>query len=366
MSRPNDEGLFDDPSLLRIMMAEQEAGDPIYHTTNYWKNYEKRLLPYLDAHGLKGFRSGVYARGGEVLHSFGASDAPLSRKMPLPVRVVEKLLRMAGFVGPATGLRHRFSQLDPTELSARQDQMIATVMACGRGDSAKPVHNLDISRVGAPGSAFDHQRNTLTPAALYYYMRYAYVSNWLNFESLTVVAELSSGSGKQAEVLAKLHPDLTLMLFDIPPQLYVAHQYLSAVFPERVVRFDPDAHRKPDFKVERGKIYLFGNWQIDLLRSMQVDLFWSAASLGEMEPDVAQHYLFLANDIARHVYLMQKMDGKEVATRRGSHGVLSKVTLEHYQTALSDFKMMNRAQARVPDGGLLGEGYEDSFWSRKT
>lgn len=350
------------------MLAEQRASDLKFHTTNYWKKYEKRFLPYLEVHGLKGFRSGVYASGGEVLRSFGASDAPIirNRKMPLPVRIVNRLLRRAGLVGLALRLSKRFARLDSAELTKRQDQMLATVRAVKRGTGAKPVEEIDVSSIGEPGNAFVYQGNMVTPAALYYYMRYAFVSRMVDFDRLKVFVELSSGSGKQAELLAKLHPHLALVLFDIPPQLYVAHQYLSAVFPGRVVRFAADAHLDPDLSFEPGKIYLFGNWQIDVLRTKQVDLFWSAASLGEMEPDIAQYYLGIANECAAHIYLMQKMDGKEVARRPGSHGVLSKVTIEHYHAALSDFVLAHHEPAFRPEGTMVGQGYEDSFWSRQT
>jgi len=366
MTDPDASRLTDEPELLRSMLAEQAASHPRFHTTNYWKNYERRLLPYLESHGLRGFRSGNYARGGEVLHSFGASDRALERRPPLAARAIEKLLRRAGLVSQAAAFRRRVASLDPQELEAQQNRLVATAEAFERGAGAIPLAALDVSRVGEPASAFSYNGKTLTPAALGYYMRYAYVSRRVDFRELKLVVELSSGAGKQAEVLAKLHPHLTLVLFDIPPQLYIAHQYLSAVLPDRVVRFDPQAHLDPDHAFIPGKIHLMGNWQIDLLRGRSVDLFWSAASLGEMEPDIAQYYLDIANGCAAHVYLMQKMDGKEVAPRAGAHGVLSKVTLEQYRTALADFELLDRQPARMPDGGLPGAGYEDSFWSRRS
>jgi len=40
-----------------------------------------------------------------------------------------------------------------------------------------------------------------------------------------------------------------------------------------------------------GRVHLLGNWQMPTLREFQFDLFWNAASFGEMEPDVVENYL---------------------------------------------------------------------------
>lgn len=302
-----------------------------------------------------------------MLKSFGAADPPLfhapNPALAFAARVVRKL-------GMNTWAR-RLGSLSIRPMSREEQgeygqRLCEYVSSIDIGPGAQPLDELGISTVGDPGHLFEWKGHRYCMSTLYYFMRYAYVSRFVDFSRVTAIAELSSGSGKQAEVLARLHPKLTLLLFDVPPQLYVAHQYLRAVFPERVVAFDPSAHLDSKWSPAAGKIHILGNWQMSLLNRLQVDLFWTAASLGEMEPNVVSHYLQIVDSAAKHAYLMQKMDGKELASRAGKPGVLSQVTYEHYRAGLSSFRNVDRSAALLPTGKLVGLGYEDSLWVRSV
>jgi putative sugar O-methyltransferase len=349
---------------LELMLKEQKLADPIFHTTNYWEHYERRLLPYLRIHGLKDFRSGNYPIGGEVMDAFKADDALPQSDIPIIVRAVAKTLRLSGFKHTATKLRNNFSRvMYGRELEKYRDSILNYTLSSPIGSGAKQISEFDVSLIGNPTDTFSRDGKTYTSKALYYYLRYAYVSRHLNFSKISTVVELSSGSGKQAEILGKLHPNLTIMLFDIPPQLYVAQQYLSAVFGERVVPFDSETHRNPNWKPVSGKIYLLGNWQINIIKNIEVDLFWSAASLGEMEPAVVDYYLRVASIKSQNIYLMQKMNGKEIAKSINEIGVMQQVVFENYSRGLVGMKLLNRSPAYEPNKKLVGDGYEDAFWT---
>ena len=70
----NNMQVSNDLELLRLMMEDSEKNLEIYHTSNYWNVYEKRLIPELQKLGLKDFRR----RKNSFLSKFGATDLSYS------------------------------------------------------------------------------------------------------------------------------------------------------------------------------------------------------------------------------------------------------------------------------------------------
>jgi putative sugar O-methyltransferase len=235
----------------------------------------------------------------------------------------------------------------------------------GRRAGAAPLDGVRVSVAGDPEDIFEAAGGRYTSFTLYYYLRYAYVAPHFDFAQARTLVELGSGSGKQAELLALLHPNLTLYLFDIPPQLYVAHQFLQAALPGRVSSYFDTRNLERLPPPEPGRVYLFGSWQMPLIERETIDLFWSCATFGEMEPPVAANYLRFVNASARSVYLMQRMKGKKLAKRPGRRGVLQRTTIADYHRALSAFELVDRTPACGADARPLPH-YEDSVWRRAS
>ena len=102
--------------------------------------------------------------------------------------------------------------------------------------------------------------------------------------------------GRNIEIMAHLFEYATFLIFDIPPQLYVAHEYLQAVFPSRLIKYDKaNLISEPEKEVEKykGKIILLPSWKLPEWSKIKIDLFWNSASFQEMEPDVVKNYLNL-------------------------------------------------------------------------
>jgi putative sugar O-methyltransferase len=368
--------VVDDAELLESMLRDLREADPLFQPTNYWKTYEREILPYLRREGIAGFR-GRRGYGAErVLGSFGALD-PLPR--PLAFRRLDQLrlfdapvlrrlvtprararLQSAWEHGIARGLLRQTHSLDEWRALC-----FAYAREAGQRAGAVPLDGLRVSMAGEPADRFAIGDGLYTFLTLYYYLRYAFVAKHLDLRGARTVVELGSGSGKQAELLARLHPESTLYLFDIPPQLYVAHQFLAAALPGRAVPYHET--RKLDRLPPRvpGRIYLLGSWQLPLIASERIDLFWSCATFGEMEPHVVANYLKSVDASAQAVYLMQRMKGKKLAKREGLRGVLERTTLRHYEHGLPRFELVERAQARSADALPLPY-YEDSFWRRRA
>ncbi len=237
-------------------------------------------------------------------------------------------------------------------------------LACTRATQAeaKLPAAFSASLYGNPEDIIKVQGNYYTPQILEYFQNYIYCYPFISFEKIKVIVELGPGLGKQVEVLKKLYPHLTIILSDLPSQLYVCEQYLKSVFPQDVISYRETRHLET-LRPESGKIYILGNWKFSLIEKVPVDLFWNAASFQEMEPDIVLNYLRYVNNSAHHVFLQERMTGKGIAKQKGKPGVLQKTTLEHYQKGLSGFQLVDISPA-VKNIGYKRE-YSNSFWKKK-
>jgi putative sugar O-methyltransferase len=369
MANLDSEQITDNVELLEEMRLAHLNSDSIYQTSNYWANYAEKLYPYLRDHGLLNFRSDkTYKnrskafKGSEILACFSATDYRPIRKMK-PLKIVLRILNKIDKFNPRFDLIGRYQRLlsipifSKSKLKRIQNQLIQEGQQSGLGTGGLALNKLDISVAGNPSGVFKNGQNNLTESAIYHFQRYAFASRNVNFQDINNIVELASGSGKQAEVFAKLHPHITIFLVDIPPQLYVAHQYLLHVFPDRVVPFDVNLSSDKLSKSKPGQINFLGSWQLHLLRE-KIDLFWSHASFGEMEPAIVKHFLSLISPNSENIYLAQVFEGKEVALNPGEHGVLEQTVLKHYIENLNDFE--------IKDIASIGKSaYKEIFWKKK-
>lgn len=365
-----------DSELLELMLRDLGDSDPLYQPTNYWKTYEREVLPYLRREGIAGFRGRPGYGAERVLGSFAALD-PVPK--PLAFRRIDQLrlfdtpgirqLIGAGTRGRLQEIWERVASRVVLRQSHSLDEWRALCFAYAREAGARvgavPLDGLRVSMAGEPADRFAIGDGLYTSLTLYYYLRYAFVAQHLDLRRASSLVELGSGSGKQAELLARLHPNLTIYLFDIPPQLYVAHQFLKAALPGRVAPYRETRNASALPEREPGRIYLLGSWQLPLIARQSFDLFWSCATFGEMEPHVVANYLKLVDTSAGAVYLMQRMKGKKLAKREGARGVLARTTLADYERGLASFELLGRAQARSADALPLPH-YDDTFWRRKV
>jgi len=356
----------DDPELLTLMLEDTRRASDIYKPTNYWAVYEKQFFPELQQQGLHNFRRRKFS----ILSRFGATDlAPVQfdffkirklKKTSLPLSPLKCISFLNGLLNRMLHIKIPYS----LKLKDLRRLAFQFVRLYGEKVGAKSINEFEASLAGNPEDIIEMGGKMYTMSMLYYYMRYVYCCKFINFDETKTWVELGSGSGKQVEVIKKLHPDLSFLVFDIPPQLYVCHQYLSTVFPDSVISYKETRDVNSISEPKKGKIFIFGNWKFPIIERLKTDLFWSAASFQEMEPDVAANYLKYVNNVANFVFLQQNMSGKRIAAKKWEPAVLKQTKLEDYKAALTNFKLIDLSPSLKPTGDTLS-GYSDSFWKRK-
>ncbi len=315
------EQVNDDASLLELMITDQEQAAPIYHSAARWKKYSAHLIRFIKANGLTDFRR-IKDRddeGAKGLRSFAAVD----------------------FL--------------PTTPSFDPEVLIKATRAAAVGTSAKSIANLSNSRVGNP-EGFERDDNFYSLSWLNFYFRYAFVSRFMDFDK-QVIVEIGSGSGKQTEMLKKAHPGLTILLFDIPPQLYVCNQYLEKVFEgsDQVTGYEKTRKFTSFSDIEIGKINILPNWQIGLLENQKFDLLWNAASFQEIMPEIVKHYMDMCQG-AQSLYLQYQFNQTHAETGElaSPQGVITSEYLGNFVEKGIEVAALPYVRKNWP--------YYDSFW----
>jgi len=363
----NSEQVKDDPTLLDQMMNDVLHVSELYRPTNYWSFYEKKLLPELKSLGLRNFRR----RKNSSLSSFGATDllpdSQFQRNSSKgKLRILNFLIKLAL---KDENTRKILFKISKAALGVNYPDInhlcYEFAKYYGKNTTAKPLDSFEASLVGNPEDAFQVNGKLYTTSLLYYYIMYAYCSNFVNFDSINTLMEIGSGSGKQIEVIKKLHPQINFFVFDIPPQLYVCERYLSTLFPDSVVSYKETRKMKKIPTENNGKIFIFGNWKIEEIENFNYDLFWNSASFQEMEPNIVLNYLnFVNRQTKKYAFLLELMKGKEIVKVEGAIGVIEQTKMEHYTKGLIDFQIKDLSDAFMIPNFSATAGYKFSFWER--
>lgn len=333
-----------DAALLGQMMTDLKQAPGFFQPTNYWAIYETRFMRELEMYGLKDMRR----QKNLVFRSFGAVDFvhPLAELTFRNSRVFKKWPMNTNLVRSFAERFDRFMSryiktLDSLDFDSYVRLGYAYAQEYARGSHARPLSEFSMSLAGNPDGVVEIDGRWYSRQMIQYYLQYAYVSRFVDFERLPIIAELGSGMGRQAEIFFKLHPNSAYLLFDIPPQIYVAEQYLKTVFPGKVVSYRETREWQDLSRVEPGHIYIFGNFKMPLIASKNIDLFWNSASFHEMEPGVVSNYLSFVDSSARWAYLAENLKGGKKAKAPGDLGILKVTTLEDYKSGLPSMDLVD-------------------------
>lgn len=340
------------PRLVRLM-EDYRAAPNEFQATSYWAAYEGKLLEEIGSLDLTRLRSGK----AQILETFGFNDITYkyqSKKFFLERWLLQALTKTFGSLREI--LPYGIKLKDIREMAVHHCQIV------GELASARPIGELSASEFGMPADLFEYAGQKYTMPFLNNYVRYCFAKKYVPLTGQEVFVELGSGSGYQVEILKKIHPEMTVLCFDLPAQVFLCEEYLRSIFGEdAVVSTDETSRWSSLTNVQPGKIHFFGNWKWPLLRGYSFDLFWNAASFGEMEPEVVRNYLSYIKDSVDYVYLLQARHGKETS---GKASVVQKVTtFSDYQDILGGFRLLAEQDAWHAHKRMSGSGgYFQACW----
>ena len=339
---------------LKDLLQEYWKAPKEFHMTTYWESYEKLLLDTVHSIDLDQLRSGKYP----ILATFGFNDNIYTYHPNLPLWKKVILQFIHRYLIKSKGmLPYGINISDIREMAYHHCELMSDL------SNAKSIRAIEVSTFGCPEDIFEINGKKYTLPFLNYYLRYCFAHKHISFIGDEIVVELGSGSGYQIEVLKKLYPHLTVVCFDLPAQIYLCERYLTkALGEENIVGTDVTLKWRDLSGLNKGHVHCFGNWQITLLRDLQFDIFWNAASFGEMEPEVVENYLNYVKGNASWIYLLQARYGKETG---GKNHVVNPITFDDYKELLSGYVLRKEHDAWLAHKRLLQSGgYFEGVWEK--
>jgi len=338
------------------LVAEYKKAPELFQAAQYWNTYEKPIFEELSNLNPERLRSGDYP----FLSSFGFSEVYFknnhkhSKFKQLKTKVIRRLVGGDSYSLPySMGIR------------AVQEMAYHHCELYGELTNSMPINTIETSSFGSPQDIFDIDGRKYTMGFLNFYIRYCFANKYLNFNGSETIVELGSGSGHQIEVLKKLFPDMTILCFDMPAQLYLCQLFLCNSLGEKNVVKIEETHNWVDLsKVEKGKVHFLGNWQIPLIKNFKHDVFWNAASFGEMEPHIVENYMSYVLGEAENIFCLQARNGKE---QSGITQVKSKSTFEDYDKVFMNYKLVGEEDAYYANKRMsMSGGYFQGVWKNSA
>lgn len=337
------------------LVEEYNQSPKIFHAGRYWKAYEAKIIKEIKRSDINELRSGKYP----IFGTFGFNERVYNYH---PNQAIYKklFLKTIRFLNSSNIPSMPYS----LRLSDIREMAYNHCLIQGELANIKPISEIETSSFGNPQDIFEINGKKYTMAFMTYYIRLCYAQKYLKLKGNETIVELGSGSGHQVEILKKIFPGLTIVCFDLPYPLYLCNIYLKNVLGQEMILNASEGIKLIDInQIKTGKVNFLGNWQFPLLKNFKFDIFWNAASFGEMEPDIVQNYLSYVLDECKSIYLLQARHGKESSK---NSGVVTPISFEDYNSMLNGFKLINESQPFQAHRKLVEKiGYFHAVWQKE-
>jgi putative sugar O-methyltransferase len=138
--------------------------------------------------------------------------------MPFYIKLIRQLVRKL-FIDNRASLPYSLRLSDLREMAYKHSELQGSLIG------ATPINSLECSDFGNPQDMFLIKGKKYTMKFLSFYVRYCFAERFMKLRGDEVIVELGSGSGYQVEILKKIYPNLTILCFDLPAQLYLCEKY---------------------------------------------------------------------------------------------------------------------------------------------
>ena len=145
-----------------------------------------------------------------------------------------------------------------------------------------------------------------------YFYEFLMANNFANFEKSNFFLEIGGGYGGFTEIVKKMCPNIKIIYMDIPPQLYVAEQYLKSIFYKKVAGFKET--KEMEFITQDSfldyDILIVPPWDIKKIQNDLIDNFYNANSFQEMQKNTVSNYCKqLGRIVKRKIVLHEQREG---------------------------------------------------------
>lgn len=293
-------------SILREMSSELLKAPKIYRPSKFWDSLKDNHIRELRDIGLENFKRTINRR----YFNWGILGIMAQQMSPLM-----RMLRRFNFspIFESKIENHRFDAKGIKKLNLFSATFYRIYVAAlydyvSEIDTKKVLAKLQEPRLGNP--IIVKYKNKIISQDLcnsthefYSIMGKAEIN-----DKKIAIAELGAGYGRVGYVFLKMLPQSSYSIIDIPPALYVAQEYLSAVFPEeKIFRFRP-FKRFSDVKeeFESSRIRFMLPHQMELLPKKYFDIMMNINSLQEMDSRQISNFMNLFGRLCKGYFYMKQ------------------------------------------------------------
>lgn len=289
---------------LAAMFAQMERAPPIVKPSAYWEALNRRSLDLLSERGFAEFKRTVNRN-----YFSWRPRTPLDDQVRALVR--DALRRRAPWpmlgaamkdLGEVDFLRHAWQRrLHAVFLTLLWEYVRAR-------DRYRLLDRLEEPSLGGPVTV-EHRHRRISQDLCNSVFEVCSMLEGRPTGSMPArVIELGAGYGRVAWVMLEAFPGVRCLLVDIPPALAVAQRYLTELFPDRPTfhfRSFTDGRTVAD-ELAQAHIAFLTPDQLEMLPSLEADLFVNISSLHEMRPDQIAYYLTMVDrHCVGHFYTKQ-------------------------------------------------------------
>jgi len=301
------------------MLTDMEKAPKLYRPSLYWKSKEKRLVTWLLKNDINSFRS-----YDTPFRSFGGGAERLSdedyqhieetyQKSPVLKGITACLLKLRDrFPGLRTHVNLLLPSFHMTNMwyrSQYQRELFLQLLESSISESPE-MQKFGDRCLGHPSDAIEFEGNFYTPNFYNKLKEYFFAKQYIEFDEVESVLEIGAGYGAQMEVILEDNEETRGCIVEIPPQLYLAQQYLDACYPREVCKYHEVKKLGVANALRDFRAVCLAPWQIAELPEGTFDLFWNMASFQEMSPIVVENYAHhIQRATKRFLYIANSVEG---------------------------------------------------------
>ncbi|MBN2140667.1 MAG: putative sugar O-methyltransferase [Desulfovibrionaceae bacterium] len=281
--------LKDDFELLDVMLSDSKRQSSLYWPGPYWSQKAKNAACEIKRYGIADFRGSTNLIG----LSYADNLFIDIRKTYMHCRGFWRFVRRLSETFPINRLFE--AQVRWTEAWANQS-ILYTQELLKLHDRAKALlkkYTMPYSLLGNCLKKAELDGHEFSIHYLNLLEQHDNVASRIRFNDAHAVFEIGGGFGVNIHLLLENYKNIKKILYlDIPPNLYVATQYLKSFYGARV--FDYRALRDLDSikfsEDDNIEIFCIAPWQIENFMS-PIDIFINSNSFVEMPKNIVQNYV---------------------------------------------------------------------------
>jgi putative sugar O-methyltransferase len=280
----------DDPTLLDLMIADEEGQNPLYKAGPFWKSMADDARAQIRQKGLIDFRGSSSTIGwGFADNVFQDVRVKYSRqKASLIDRLVEKTAaykRLAVLFDEQVNLARTY------ETWARE-AAYAKILRNPRSEMLLEQYSLNDTTDFGCVDKLTIGEKTVSRHYLKLLDQHDATTENIDYNKATTVFEIGGGFGINAHILIENYPNIRKFIYlDIAPNLYVGTQYLKSFYGDSVrdYRQTRTAEMLEFSPNDTLEILAITPWQIEMVRA-SVDIFLNAHSFAEIPENAVSNY----------------------------------------------------------------------------